>query len=236
MPRSAPPRRGTRLRATARRRCTTGGWMPGGLEPRRDRGRRRRRAICSTAWTAVPKMLVFSTSGIASSARIAATGRGGADLEDRPRGEDRLQLLHRAERGEPAGLDDRDAVAVLGFVQVVRGHQHGHAGPGEVVDQPPELAARQRIDAAGGLVEEHDRRLVEDGAAEREPLAPAGRQRAGQRGLAPAQTGHVEHERAARGEPIARRARRCRRRTRCSDRRSASRTARSAATCSRCGA
>ena len=109
----------------------------------------------------------------------------------------RLQLLHRAERGEPAGLDDGDAVAVLGFVQVVGGDEHRDAGARQVVDEPPELPARQRIDAAGRLVEEHDRRLVENGAAEREPLPPAGRQRAGQRALAAAQAGHVEHERRA---------------------------------------
>ena len=76
----------------------------------------------------------------------------------------------------------------------------------EVVDQPPELPARQRIDAAGRLVEEDDRRLVEDGAAEREPLPPAARQVAGQRALAAAEAGHVEHERAPRVEPVARQA------------------------------
>ena len=127
---------------------------------------------------------------------------GGADLENRPRGKDGLQLLDRAVRGKPAGLDDGHAVAVLGLVQVVRGDEDGDAGARQLVDQPPELPARQRIDTAGRLVEEHDRRLVENGAAEREPLAPAGRERAGERALAAAKTGHVEHEGAPRGEPI----------------------------------
>ena len=99
-----------------------------------------------------------------------------------------------AERGEPAGVDDRDAMAVLGFVQVVRRDEHGDAGRRQAVDQRPELPARQRIDAAGRLVEEHDRRLVEDGAAEREPLPPAAGEIGRPRLLAAAQARHLEHE------------------------------------------
>ena len=67
----------------------------------------------------------------------------------------------------------RDAMAVLGFVQIVRRDEHGDAGSREMIDEAPELAPRDRIDAAGRLVEKHDRRLVQDGAAEREPLTPA---------------------------------------------------------------
>ena len=74
---------------------------------------------------------------------------------------------------------------------------------GQRVDQPPELAARQRIDAAGRLVEKEDRRLVEDRAAEREPLPPAAGEIARERVLAAAQAGHLDHERAPRFEPRA---------------------------------
>ena len=189
-----------------------------------------------TACTAVPKMLVFSTSGIASSWRIASTGCDASHLENRPAREHLLQLGHGSERRQAAGVDDGDAVAVLRFVQVVRGDQHRRAAAGEVVDESPEPPPRQRIDAAGRLVEKDDRRLVQDGAAEPETLPPAARERAGQRRLAAAQARHVQHGRAARRQAIADRVRRCRRRTRCSDRRSASRRARSAATCSRCAA
>jgi hypothetical protein len=52
---------------------------------------------------------------------------------------------------------------------------------GELVDQLPEAAARQRVDARGRLVEEQDRRLVQHRAAERQALLPAERQLAGQR-------------------------------------------------------
>ena len=88
-------------------------------------------------------------------------------------GEHALQLVGRADRGEAAAVDDRDAVAVLRLVEIVRRDEHRHARRREVIDEAPELAAGQRIDAAGRLVEKDDRRLVQDGAAEREALAPA---------------------------------------------------------------
>ena len=64
-------------------------------------------------------------------------------------------------------------------------------------------AARQRIDAAGRLVEKHDRRLVQNRAAEREPLPPAAGEIARQRVLAALEAGHLEHERAGAREPRA---------------------------------
>ena len=135
---------------------------------------------------------------------------------------------------EPAGVDDRQAVAVLRLVQIVRRHQHGDAVGRERVDERPETSPRERIDAAGRLVEKDDRRLVQDGAAEREPLPPPPA-RSGGASLAPFEAGHLDDE-AAPALEARRRARRCRRRSGCSGRRSAARRARSAATCSRCAA
>ena len=176
-------RRGTRPRATARpRRCS---------RPRRPAPRsrvaqlgRRRSASRSTACTAVPNRLVFSTSGIASSARIASTGSSA-----------RISTIGRPAktcftsagvpmRRQAPGVNQRDAMAALRFVQVVRRDEDRDARLRERVDEPPELAARQRIDAAGRLVEEEDRRLVEDRAAEREPLPPAAGEIARERVLA----------------------------------------------------
>ena len=68
------------------------------------------------------------------------------------------------------------------------------------VDETPELPSRQRIHAAGRLVEKDDRRFVQDRAAEREPLPPAARQVARRAGARAREAGHVEHERAAIGE------------------------------------
>ena len=161
----------------------------------------------------MPKRLVFSTSGISSSARITATACGARTSTIGRPCEDLLDLGGRAERREPAGVNQRDAMAALRFVEIVRRHEHRHAFLRERVDETPELAARQRIDAARRLVEEEDRRLVEDGAAEREALPPPAGEVARERLLAAGQAGHLEHEAPPRRQPLATSGRRRRRRT-----------------------
>ncbi len=84
-----------------------------------------------------------------------------------------LELRRAAERDETAAVDQRDAIAVLGFVHVVRGDDDGDAALRERIDQVPEPPARGRVDARGRLVEEQDRRLVQHRAAERQALLPA---------------------------------------------------------------
>src|SRR5512145_3366025 len=93
-------------------------------------------------------------------------------------------------------------MTVLRLVEVVRRDENRDAGARQIIDEPPELPSRQRVHTTGRLVEEDDRRFVENGAAEREPLSPAGRERAGQRALATAKASHVEDEVTPRGEPI----------------------------------
>ena len=88
----------------------------------------------------------------------------------------RLQGLGRVEGDHLAPVDERHPVAVLGLVHEVGGDHHGHAAGHDRVDEPPELAPRQRIDARGRLVEEQHRRVVHDGAGERQPLLEAERQ------------------------------------------------------------
>ncbi len=85
-------------------------------------------------------------------------------------------------------------MAPFRFVQVVRRDEDRDTGGGEHVDETPELPSRQRVDAAGRLVEKKDGRFVEDGAPEREALPPASGQVARQLTLAPGEAGHVEHE------------------------------------------
>ena len=84
--------------------------------------------------------------------------------------------------------DVGDLVAALGLVHVVRRDQHGHALGGELVDLAPELAPRLGIDAGGRLVEQQQLGLRQDAGAERQPLLPAARQRAGQLLLAAVQS------------------------------------------------
>ena len=88
-----------------------------------------------------------------------------------------LQLGRRADRANPSGDHDRHAVAVLGFVHVVRGHEHGRAFGGSRVDELPELTPGDRVHAARRLVQEHDARLVQERDRERELLPPPERNR-----------------------------------------------------------
>ena len=55
---------------------------------------------------------------------------------------------------ELALVHEGDAIAALGFVQVRRGDEDGEAVGREMRQGVPELAARDRIDAGGGLVEQ----------------------------------------------------------------------------------
>ena len=70
----------------------------------------------------------------------------------------------------------RRAVAALGLVHVMRGDEHRDAFGGERVDVLPELAARFRIDARRGLVEQQQLRCVQQARGERESLFPAARE------------------------------------------------------------
>ena len=90
----------------------------------------------------------------------------------------RLQLRRRAQRRDASVHHDRDAVAVLRLVHVVRRDEHRRPARRRRVDQLPELPARDRVDAAGRLVEEHDLRLVQQRDREGELLLPAERQAA----------------------------------------------------------
>ena len=63
----------------------------------------------------------------------------------------------------------------------------------KLVDQVPELAAADRVDARGGLVEEDDRRLVEDRAAQGQPLLPAAREDGRRLAAVPGQPRHFDH-------------------------------------------
>ena len=92
------------------------------------------------------------------------------------------QLLRRVARQHLARVHERDAVAAHPFVHEVRRHEDRDALLARQIDQQlPEAVARDRIDARGGLVEDQDLRLVQDGDGEREPLAQPHRQVLGQR-------------------------------------------------------
>ena len=69
--------------------------------------------------------------------------------------ERRAQLHKTAECDEPAAVHHRDTVAVRGFVEVMRCHEHRHADRSERTNQAPKAVTRRRIDA-GEKFEEPD--------------------------------------------------------------------------------
>ena len=93
----------------------------------------------------------------------------------------RQQLRRRAGGEHPAGVHRHQPVEPSGLFHVGGRHQDTHARPAgpDVVDQLPELAARQRIDAGGRLVEDQEVRVMDQGAAEAELLFHAAGQLAG---------------------------------------------------------
>ncbi len=74
----------------------------------------------------------------------------------------------------------------------MRGDKDGDALLRHLVNQIPELTARNGIDAGGGLVKKDDGRPVQNGAAQRQPLLPSAGQRAGDEILLPFEVGHCE--------------------------------------------
>src|ERR1019366_5852995 len=116
-------------------------------------------------------------------ARIAPHGRerrkgfrGERNLEESPR--ERALQLGRAARGDQLAVEnEREAVALLGLVHVVRRAEDRHPACGrELVNQVPEEAPALRVDAAGRLVEEEELWLVEEGRRESDALALARRE------------------------------------------------------------
>ena len=93
----------------------------------------------------------------------------GQELLQRPGGDD-LALVHR-----------HQPVEALGFVHIGGGDHHAHlrAAGADGVDEVPELAARQRIDAGRRLVEDEKVGIVDERAAEAELLLHAAGKLAG---------------------------------------------------------
>src|SRR4029077_3399018 len=89
---------------------------------------------------------------------------------------DVLQLRDAGEADEPAVADDADARArLLDLAQHVGGQKHGAAFPPRLVDHAVELLLVQRVEAAGGLVEDQHTRLVHEGLDEHDLALVAGR-------------------------------------------------------------
>src|SRR6266849_3920505 len=83
------------------------------------------------------------------------------------------QRTGRAVCDEFAVVDVGDVAAALGFVHVMGGDEKGDAVAGEFEEEIPKLAARDGVDAGGGLVKKKQLGLMQHGAAKRQALLPA---------------------------------------------------------------
>ena len=91
-------------------------------------------------------------------------------------------------------MHERDAVAALGFVHEVGGDEDGDlVAPGQLHHQPPEVVARNRVHARGGLIQDQQLGLVHHGHGQRQALAHAQRQLHGQRAACGLQVKPLQH-------------------------------------------
>src|SRR5579863_7222029 len=104
-----------------------------------------------------------------------------------------LQLAGSSESDDFAAIHQRQTMAVLGFIHIMRADEDGVSGGGKLVDQVPKCASSNGVDTRGGFVEKQDRRLVQNGASQSEPLLPAAGKQMRQSGAALFDAGHFQH-------------------------------------------
>src|SRR5580704_10401025 len=75
----------------------------------------------------------------------------------------------------------------------MRADEDGVARGGELVDQIPEGAARDRIDSRGGFIQKQNGWFMENGAAERQALLPTAGEQAREAAATFFETGHAEN-------------------------------------------
>ena len=132
------------------------------------------------------------TTGERRAARPRRSGRG-LDLDDVAAHRLAPQVVRRRERDQPALGDQRDRVALLGLVDVLGRHQQRPAGVAQAVELVPDAAAEERIDPGGRLVEEEQRRVVDEGAGQLEPALHPARQAPGAAAADLPQVDQLEH-------------------------------------------
>ncbi len=102
----------------------------------------------------------------------------------------RTKLARCSDFKETALVHEGDAMAAFGFIEIGRSDKDGEAVGGEMREDVPEFAAGDGIDAGGGLVEQEDARLRDEGADEGKLLLHAAGEFAGE---AVGEAVHVEH-------------------------------------------
>src|SRR5688572_28813664 len=88
-----------------------------------------------------------------------------------------LELVRAPLGQDAAGVEQADAIAEqLGFGQVVGGEEDRLAPVAQAAHVVAQEAAGEDVQAGGGLVEDEERRVVNQGARDRDPLLLAGRE------------------------------------------------------------
>src|ERR1700723_2793592 len=118
-----------------------------------------------------------------------------------------LELAWRRDRDQLPLMQNADAIASLGFFHVMRRQHDGHALVlAQMFEVIPELASRRGIQPRAGLVEQQQRRLMQESLGKFDAaLQPAG-QRLDTVAFARRQSEPLEHRRAAIMQPLARNA------------------------------
>ncbi len=99
----------------------------------------------------------------APSSACGLVGRGAVDADEQGRAADLgLQFGRSSLAHDHTVVDDRDALGeLIGLLQVLRGQQHGRSVVVESSDLLPQRDPTHRVESGGRLVEEQDRRLVD---------------------------------------------------------------------------
>src|SRR6266702_1240554 len=102
-----------------------------------------------------------------------ASDLGSGDFDAQSAVRQVAERIGRAVSDEFAVINVGDVAAALGFVHVVGGDEEGDAVSAHLKEKVPELAARDRINACGGLIEKEKLGFMQHGAAERQTLLPS---------------------------------------------------------------
>src|SRR5690606_14489645 len=111
---------------------------------------------------------------------VIASEALGVDAEDLAAGGAAAELGGRADGDELAAGEYGDAVAVLGLVEHLGGEEDGDAAVAEGAQVLPDLLAQRGVEAGGGLVDDEQAGLVEQGSGEEQALLHAAGDAAGE--------------------------------------------------------
>ncbi len=132
-------------------------------------------------------------AGSQRSHRLDVLGRIAGDAYDQAPGRQPPPQRRRPIERQQPFVEHGDAIRqTLGLVEIVRRHEDRAAGCPPLLEQPANHSRHLWIESRRRLVEEQDRRIVQERAGQRDPLPQAFRQFGGARRCAIGQLEHLE--------------------------------------------